>query len=321
MAALAGVPFPYESSKMPAVPENLKGTWIEGALGNDYQRASSPQTLYSSLDRVVAFSRERNVPVFCGEFGVYIPNAKNEDRVRWYGFVVNALNNRNIAWTCWDYYGGFGIFKTERAGDFNSDLNVDIVRALGFTPPAQRARRQESFRTGFTIYDDYPNRQFITATFWGNNDFSLYDTNSAEGEFSIRWGDASQYNVFSFDFTSNADLSYLVSRNYYLEFQARISKPGKFDVRFVNPETPSSVPWRMRYIIDENILPADGKWHTIRIPLSGMREHGAWVSATQQFISPQEKFSWRNVGTLQFVAEHSNMNGITVWFDNIKITQ
>ena len=321
MAALAGVPFPYNSARMPEVPENLKGTWAQGALGNDYERASSSQTLYSTLDRVVAFSRERNVPVFCGEFGVYIPNANNEDRVRWYQFVVNALNNRNIAWTAWDYYGGFGIFKTERAGDFNSDLNVDVVRALGFTPPAQRVRRQEQLRTDITIYDDYPNRQLVTATFWGENDFSLYDTNTAEGEFAIRWGNAPQYNVFSFDFTNNADLSYLASRNFVLEFQARASRPANFDVRFLNPETASSTPWRMRYTINENILPADGRWHTIRIPLSEMREQGAWVSAAQQFISPQGRFSWQSVSTLQFVAEHSNMNGITVWFDNIRIAR
>ncbi|MDR0473806.1 MAG: glycoside hydrolase family 5 protein [Treponema sp.] len=134
MATLAGVPFPADAARMPQTPEDLKGTWVESALKN-YERDAQPEVLKSSLDKAVAFSQKRGVPVFCGEFGVYMIQSPPEDRVKWYEFVTKALNEREIAWTSWDYYGGFGVFKTPSPGNFNTDLNIEVVRALGFTYP------------------------------------------------------------------------------------------------------------------------------------------------------------------------------------------
>ena len=82
------------------------------------------------------FSKERGVPVFCGEFGVYMIQIPNADRVKWYKFVCDELNKRNISWTSWDYFGGFGIFKTDEKGDFKSELNVEVIKAMGFKTQA-----------------------------------------------------------------------------------------------------------------------------------------------------------------------------------------
>jgi endoglucanase len=318
MAALAGVPFPYDRSRMPRTPNNLRETWIESAL-NDYQRSSSSQTLNATLDRVVAFSKERNVPVFCGEFGVLLSNSRHEDRVRWYEFTTDALDRRNISRTSWDYFGGFGIFNSNGFGDVNYDLNIGVVKAMGFNPPEQKIRVKEPVRSGFTIFDDYPNRQFVTAGHWGDTVFSMFDRNAAEGEFAIRWGNVDQYNMFWFGFYNN-DFSILAAQGYFLEFKARAEKPVNFDVRFVNPETASSTPWRIRYTINQNVLPPDGKWHTIRVPLSEMQEHGAWINATSRWVGPKGEFTWSNVNQLEFVAEHGNIRD-NIWFDSIKITR
>jgi len=318
---LAGVPFPAQRGQMPRIPSDLRGTWVENSLRNSYTNEASYTTLNRTLDRVVTFSIERDVPVFCGEFGVYMINSKNEDRVRWYEFVTNALDIRNISRTSWDYYGGFGVFNGER-GDFNHDLNTEVVRAMGFTPPVQIPRTQEPMNTGFIIYDDYPNNRYVTVDSWGESvDFSLYDNNSALGEFAIRWGNASRYNAFNFAFdVSRRDFSFLTQNGFILEFKARLDKPISFDVRFVNPETASGqIPWRMRYTIDERVLPADGRWHTIRIPLSQMNEHGAWVNAKQQWLEPRGDFSWQQVQKLEFASEHMEFKGLHIWFDDIKI--
>jgi endoglucanase len=242
-----------------------------------------------------------------------------EDRVTWYKIVSDALDRRNISRTSWDYYGGFGVFNDER-GNFNHDLNVGVVRAMGFNPPVQIKRASQTLKSGFVIYDDYPNHKIVTAGFWGDNvDFSLYDENSAQGEFAIRWGNASQYNVFYFDIDpSGRDFSSLVNEGFFLEFQARTQSPVNFDVRFLNSE--SAVPWRMRYTINENILPPDGRWHIIRIPLSQMSEHGAWVNAQQKWLSPEGKFSWKDIQRLEFDSEYGDMKGINIWFDEIKIS-
>jgi len=321
LTSLSGVPFPANPRRMPNVPSSLRGTWVEGGLRNYYNEAA-PSRLRATLDRVVAFANQRNVPVFCGEFGVYIPNSPPQDRVTWYDFVANALDNRNISRTSWDYYGGFGIFNTQGKGDFNSDLNVGVVRAMGFTPPLQIPRKADSITEGFVLFDDYPGRN-VHSGFWGDSDadFSLYETSAAEGEFAIRWGNAERYNTFWFNFPHSGDFSALASGGYFIEFKARTESPVQFDIRFINSEANSSIPWRMRYVIDEAVLPPDGRWHTIRIPLDKMTEHGAWINSTQTWLTPRNEFSWKNINRLEFVAEYSDLKGRRVLFDSIRITR
>jgi endoglucanase len=318
MAPIRDVPFPYSRDKMPKVPAAVRGTWLEGAMSH-YAYDAAPSALYASLNRAAAFSKERDAPVFCGEFGVYLIQSPKEDRVTWYKFVSDALDRRNISRTSWDYYGGFGVFNGER-GSFNHDLNVEVVRAMGFNPPSQVIRAPQELKSGFVFYDDYPNSKIVTAGSWGDDiDFSLYDENPAKGEYAIRWGNASQYNVIYFDIDlSNTDFSSLVKDGFNLEFAARTQSRVNFDVRFLNGE--ANIPWRMRYTINENILPPDGRWHTIKIPLAQMSEHGAWVNSQQKWFTPEGKFSWKDVQRLEIVSEHSDMKGIYIWFDEIKIS-
>jgi endoglucanase len=322
LTSLAGVPFPADHRRMPRVPSELMGTWVEDSLKYYYANDAAYSKLSSTLDIAVAFSRERDVPVFCGEFGVYMINSHPEDRIKWYEFVSRALDRRNISRASWDYYGGFGIFNSGN-GNFNYDLNIELVSAMGFTAPEQIKRSLGPLNTGFVIFDDYPHRSCATAGYWddANSTFSLYDTNSARGEFAILWGNVNQYNIFWFSFDNGGDFSYLASEGYCLEFLARTDKPVKFDVRFMNQESARSIPWRMRYTIDENILPPDGNWHVIRIPLAGMSEHGAWINSTQRWINPRGEFSWRDVRQLEFVSEHMDMKDIYVRFDEIKISK
>jgi endoglucanase len=320
METLSGIPFPYERARMPNMPSAVRGTWIERAYNVDYRREAAFSALNGTLDKAVAFSRARNVPVYCGEYGVYMFNSGNDDRVRWYEFVTNALDRRNIARTSWDYYGVFGIFN-DGDGDFNSDLNTGVVNALGFTPPVQTPRTIRTPNTGFVIYDDYPNRQYTFAGHWGEgSEFSLNDSNSAQGEFAIRWGNAPQHSGFWFNFEHNGNFSELVRQNYCLEFKARTFSSVIFDVRFINSDKTPSYPWRICYAIDNSILPPDGNWHTIRIPFSNMREQGAWVDSTQQWFDPRGDFSWEKVNNLEFASEHGNIKGL-IWFDDIKITR
>jgi endoglucanase len=306
---------------MPRLPFRLRGTWVEGAYRN-YAKDASASRLLKILDDVIAFSRERNVPVFCGEYGVYIPNSPASDRALWYEFVTNALDRRNISRTSWDYYGGFGIFNSPAKGDFHSDVNTAVVKALGFTPPVQNPKNNIPINEGFVLFDDFPNAA-INAGFGGNDDsdFSFYETSSAEGEYAIRWYNAGRYNSFWFGFPRNGDFTVLVAGDYFIEFKCRTQAPVQFDVRFVMEENASSIPWRMRYTIYEGNLPPDGKWHTIRIPLNSMTEQGAWMNASGTWLNPKGEFSWDRINRLEFSAEHMDLYGIYIWFDSIKIVR
>jgi endoglucanase len=132
---LKGVPFPADAHALPEIPDDLKGSWVEKTFKNSYIQDGTAETLARQLDKTIEFSRKHGgIPLFCGEFGVYIPNSLPEDRLRWYQVVTKMLDERNISRTNWDYFGGFGLFKTIRDSSFETELNLDIVKALGFSP-------------------------------------------------------------------------------------------------------------------------------------------------------------------------------------------
>jgi len=324
LESLAGLPFPAAWKSIPKTPSDLKGTWVEDALKN-YKTDAAFSALAGSLDKAVAFSRQREAPVFCGEFGVYMVQSPAKDRVKWYKFISGALERRNIARASWDYFGGFGIFNDTEGRDFHTDVNTAVVSAMGFIPPPQRTRKTGPLGSGFVMYGDYPNRDVSMGYSGEDAFFSMYDTGASEGEYAVRWGNAGRYDTFRIEFERNGDFSRLATEGYCLEFRARATspadKPVRFDVRFVNRETAASVPWRMRYTINEKILPADGKWRVIRVPLAGMTEQGAWVNATRKWLDPQGKFSWKNVKQLDFVSEDGDLKNCNIWFDSIKIVK
>jgi endoglucanase len=333
MEYLGGVPFPYNAKRMPILHNKIRNTWIANNLRNEYKRESDVVYMRKTLDKAVAFSNERGVPVFCGEYGVYDFVSPPADRAVWYEVATDMLDKRNIPRTSWDYFGGFGIYNKGGGKDFNRDLNVAIVRAMGFTPPEQLPRYTAPLEKGFVIYDDYPTREYSLGC-WGEGIvFNLYETNAYKGEFCIRWGNVDQYNSFWVSLSRSKKFSKLASSGFALEFYAKTDTALSFDVRFVNPEggfnisdsseaagTADSIPWRIRYTIDEKRLPPDGKWHKIRILFEEMTEHGAWVNTQQKWIPPEGKFTWDNIYQLEFVSEHHDLKNKYICFDEIRIT-
>jgi endoglucanase len=137
LTELGGVPFPAEPGRMPALPPELLGTYVEG-LANYYSVEAALGSLEEELDQAELFSRTRGVPVFCGEFGAAMLSSAPEDRVRWYETAARLLDERHIARISWDYFGYFGLFNAPTDVNFKTELNVGIVRALGFTPPGTK---------------------------------------------------------------------------------------------------------------------------------------------------------------------------------------
>lgn len=311
LRTLKGLPFPADAHAMPEIPGDLKGTWIDSSLRNTYRRDATVQALAKQLDKAARFSKERgDVPLLCGEFGVFIPNSLPADRQRWYQITTQLLDNRNIARTSWDYYGGFGIFKTGDSVSFESELNVDVVSAMGFTAPPQQTAQK--IRDAFTMFDNYPDSHVDFNSWSGNID--LYVQNGSK--YALSWGNVDQYGAMFFIFKREIDWEYLQSNDFAVVFTAKADKPAQFDVRFIDREDSESIPWRIHTMVD---IPADGQWHTVRLLLAQMREHGAWLSDKQQWLTPQGKFSWADVVSLNFVAEDHDLHGITVLFDSIKL--
>jgi len=129
---LANLQFPADENFKPDVymHETFKDTWVQKSLEN-YKNDSKYTVLSATLKRAANFAKDRNVPVFCGEFGVFMQQSPNEDRVKWYKFICEELQSLGIAWITWDYFGGFGVFKTQYKGKFPDELNMEVVKAMG----------------------------------------------------------------------------------------------------------------------------------------------------------------------------------------------
>lgn len=136
MVPLSGVPFPYNKAKVPPVPPSLKGSWVGKELLH-YAHDGTVDHLKKLINIAVKFKKQRNVIVYCGEFGVYRKNSANPDRVFWYRHVRQYLEQNGIPWTIWDYKGGFGVFKKGSPEKFPADLNRPMLKALGFDVPGR----------------------------------------------------------------------------------------------------------------------------------------------------------------------------------------
>ncbi|MBU1096506.1 MAG: cellulase family glycosylhydrolase [Bacteroidetes bacterium] len=320
LVPLHDVPFPYISSKMPQCPDQLKGTWIESSL-NNYSNEGTIGNVKKLIDMAVAFQQERKVPIWCGEFGVYIPNSNNNDRILWHSIVRSYFEEKNIAWSLWGYSQGFGIFKEGSNELFDYDLNTKLVEALGFVIPPQKEFSINPDSSGFEIYNDFIGEKIFESSSSGTGLINFYSSlNPHNGLYCLDWSNAPQYNNIGFNFNPDRDLSFLVSQGYALDFWVKGNKTNvSFDIRFVDSKNddPDDHPWRMRYTVNELLAPWDNQWHYVQLPLNKFTEHGSWDNNT--WYNPAGKFDWKSVDRFEIVAEQQSLSGVKFSFDNIRL--
>jgi endoglucanase len=320
MTDLGGIPFPYEASAMPRFPTSLQGTWVQGAF-NNYNNEGNANFIKQKIDIAVAFSQQRGVPVFCGEFGVYIPNSDNESRVNWYKVVVDYLNESGIAWTMWDYHGGFGVFEEGGEGLFDHDLNIPLLESLGLNVPPQTDYIISPDSSGFEFYTDYIGQGVQGSHSINNGSLEFYHSETKwEGEFSIYWAGSTQYESIGFNLVPNKDMSQLVNA-YDLLFYVKGNEPTSFDLRFIDTKRTDieDRPWRMNLRVNPNDLLWNGEWEEVRIPLSSFTEMGSWDE--NQWFNPQNDYDWTAVDVFQIVSETGAMGIAELWFDFIRIVE
>ena len=315
MVPLSGVPFPYNSASMPSCPDTLKGTWIESNL-NNYMNDGTVSHVQKLIDIADNFQKSRHVKLYCGELGVFMENAPDSDRTYWYQTVRKYLESKNIAWTTWDYKGGFGLFTKGSNELFDYDLNVPLLKALGFNIPAQQNYVLKPDSTGFDIYTDYIGENILgsgsaTTNFWNEAD-------PENGDFSIYWTGANQYNTISFVFKPVKDLSLLVSEDYLIDFYMKGRAITPIDIRFIDTkENENDHPWRMRYTLDSSNFVYNDTWQHVQVPLNNFKEHGSWDNNT--WYNPEGKFDWGAIDRFEIDSEYGDMGSSELWFDDIKI--
>lgn len=319
MAPLDSVPFPFIADSMPDFPASLNGTWIKTSF-NDYSNTGKVSNVKALLDIAIHFKNSRNVPVFCGEFGVYMPNSANHHRIFWYETVRNYLEENGIAWTTWDYHGDFGLFRNGSNGLFEHDLNVPLLQSLGFDIPEQTPYEQKPDSTGFMLYTDLHGDGILKSRI-GEGTLTYYSSEHPNnGSYCIYWTGSAQYDAIGFTFKTARDFSRLVEEGYALDLMVRgNSTQTTFDVRFIDTKTGSAEdhPWRTRITVDASLMDFNRQWQHVFIPLNQFTEQGSWDNA---WFEPEGKFDWSAIDRFEIVSEQQGLGNKKLWFDNIHIT-
>lgn len=80
-------------------------------------------TLAKIMSPAIEVAKEKNLPLYCGEFGVY-PTIPDEIALRWYKDVCDIFNSNNIAYCHWCYKGDFPVL------DGNGAPNRKLISVL-----------------------------------------------------------------------------------------------------------------------------------------------------------------------------------------------
>lgn len=322
LVSLSGVPFPYNETSMPSVPQELVGTWVEGHINTTYKTVGTAEDVKRLLDIATQFSIDRDVPVFCGEFGVFNIGSDDRERANWYDTVSTYLGEHNIAWTMWDYKGGFGLFEKNSSEMFEHDLNISLVEAMNLTVPSQTSYVKRPDSVGFMIYSDFIEAGIADASYMQEEIVSFYNNQMPNNQnYCLKFANAERYNAIRFKFNQVKDLSLLLADNYALDFMFRGDSVGAdFDIRFEDTDLNDTDdrPWRMTYSFTATNLTYDNGWHHVHIPLSDFSESGAWDDGA--WFTPTGDFDWADIETLMIVAEQKGFGNAELWFDNIHIT-
>jgi endoglucanase len=97
-------PFHFTHQGAPWMKEAAKWKGTKWTGSDDEQTA-----IRNSFEKAARWAKERERPVFLGEFGSY-EAADMESRARWTRFVAREAERVGFAWSYWEFCSGFGAF-------------------------------------------------------------------------------------------------------------------------------------------------------------------------------------------------------------------
>jgi endoglucanase len=130
---------PLRNVPYPSVPENvaplLPGLSDDAArkdLAWYGQQRWDIETMKKRIGLAAASAKQRHVPLWCGEFGVYRAYAPAADRAAWIADMRKTLEEDGIGWDMWDYQADFGLVTKK---DGTTTVDQRVLKALGLKEP------------------------------------------------------------------------------------------------------------------------------------------------------------------------------------------
>ena len=314
---LSGVPYPPQKDAKPQIDPSM-ASWLKRDV-RTFLNGKGEADLASRIDLVSHWASQHHVSVWCGEMGVYRNYAAPADRVHWYHDVRTLLDERHIPWTAWDYHSSFGIFLKDTPELFDSNVNIPMIEALGLTPPAQSTPHSTVIQTTTPLYDDSWSPETRESSWVNGGSADFYNPDKPHsGTASLAFGNWKRYGNVAWDLAPYWDLTQVVQKASLTLWMRSNAPKFQIELRFVDGSGGDGLPWRLMTTIDQTLVPGDGQWHQVIVPLASMRVTGSWNGTWHE---PQkDSFSWDRVGRLEFVSENTDLKGITLGVDDLALT-
>lgn len=130
---LRNVPYPSSPEAVEPLLADLESLPASKTMVENYGRERWNKAKLSARFRQgIEWGAKHQVPLYCGEFGVYPPNCKPEHRGNWFGDFGEVLAENHIGWAVWGWDEGFGLARKRVDGQLAVDTVV--AQALGLKP-------------------------------------------------------------------------------------------------------------------------------------------------------------------------------------------
>jgi len=127
---LRAVPYPSSPEAVAPLLPALESHPGSKSMVEKYGREQwNKEKLTARFRQAIEWGATHQVPLYCGEFGVFPPHAKPEHRANWFRDFGEVLAANKIGWAVWGWDEGFGLNR--RRVDGKPVVDAVVARALG----------------------------------------------------------------------------------------------------------------------------------------------------------------------------------------------
>jgi endoglucanase len=127
---LRGVPYPSSPEAVQPLLSALETAPASKRMVESYGRELwNKEKLATRFRQGIEWGAKNQVPLYCGEFGVFPMRSKPEHRANWFRDFGEVLAENHIGWAVWGWDEGFGLDRKMVNG--KPVVDTVVARALG----------------------------------------------------------------------------------------------------------------------------------------------------------------------------------------------
>ncbi len=131
---LHDVPYPSSPEAVAPLLPALESSPASKMLVESYGKERwNKDKLAARFHQGIEWGAQNNVPLYCGEFGVFPARSRPEHRANWFRDFGEVLADNRIGWAVWGWDEGFGLAR--RKVDGKPVVDSVVAQALGLKTP------------------------------------------------------------------------------------------------------------------------------------------------------------------------------------------